>query len=468
MYFAGSWNTADGLPSAPTGQLVPWYRIVGNKAKSIRNIAAAPGDQLCWDPSNKEWFIIDTTDQVTSVNGQIGLVTLDADDVGARSDSWVPSTVDVASGQWKGKHTNMTRRFGESYQGGEVFFGYKNGKGHVIVDGEFYADEGKHKVYHPGNKPTWDDVDNKPMLTGGRKNLLINGDFRIWQRGTSRSSNSGSLYLADRWKTWFSDSATMKRFASTSSSSISSKYYARFTFSGSVSLAQVIENAKQLLKGKTVTLSFWLWTSESSYRFTLGNGFTGQNDAVQYISNQTISKPSGWHKVTHTFDYVFNHESQESGICLVFSNVAAFAIAEVQLEIGSQATEFELTHIITELAACHRYYQTSYGAGIYPGHTFASASPFNQAITIVTNNSGWFLYVMAGSNVFPVVMRAIPTFTIYDHLGNPNKMSIRHGKGNYSILKGAVAAQSNKFFGFDLGMPAPQMYVFNWVADAEL
>ena len=92
MFFAGSWDAADGLPPTPTGNLVPWYRIVSDSTiNSISYSTVTPGDQLCWDPENLEWFIIDTTDQVTSVNGQVGQIALDAGDVEARPDNWVPS-----------------------------------------------------------------------------------------------------------------------------------------------------------------------------------------------------------------------------------------------------------------------------------------------------------------------------------------------------------------------------------------
>lgn len=98
MYFAGSWDMSDGLPPDPVDHRAPWYRIVSNlNVQSIAYSTATPGDQLCWDPMNLEWFIIDTTDQVTLVNGQIGVVVLDSEDVGARSDSWVPSWAQVSS-----------------------------------------------------------------------------------------------------------------------------------------------------------------------------------------------------------------------------------------------------------------------------------------------------------------------------------------------------------------------------------
>lgn len=92
MFFMGSWDMGHGLPPTPTDHRVPWYRIVSStNVKSIAYSTATPGDQLCWDPQNLEWFIIDTTDQVSIVNGQVGIVDLDADDVDARADNWVPS-----------------------------------------------------------------------------------------------------------------------------------------------------------------------------------------------------------------------------------------------------------------------------------------------------------------------------------------------------------------------------------------
>jgi hypothetical protein len=49
-----------------------------------------------------------------------------------------------------------------------------------------------------------------PFVEGGGgsnfKNLLVNGDYQIWQRGTSAAtvtaSNSAGTYMSDRWASW--------------------------------------------------------------------------------------------------------------------------------------------------------------------------------------------------------------------------------------------------------------------------
>ncbi len=86
MFFAGRWDMKDGLPPEPDENLVPWYRIVAAEEPANRKDAdpvwlalvddAKPGDQLCWDPIAKEYFLVDCTDKVWSVNEMEGDVII--------------------------------------------------------------------------------------------------------------------------------------------------------------------------------------------------------------------------------------------------------------------------------------------------------------------------------------------------------------------------------------------------------
>ncbi len=102
MYFAGSWDLIDGLPPEPETGAVPWYRIVSTEVSQdtmysldLETIAseATPGDQIFWDPESSEWVLIDSTDKVWSVNGKIGDVDLDAEDVGADTSAEVDAKI---------------------------------------------------------------------------------------------------------------------------------------------------------------------------------------------------------------------------------------------------------------------------------------------------------------------------------------------------------------------------------------
>jgi len=73
----------------------------------------------------------------------------------------------------------------------------KNNKLSVNVDNSTYVE---------GTALTWDPAAGKfvykPVAASGGnifKNLIINGDFQVWQRGKSFTINNNSRYTADRW-----------------------------------------------------------------------------------------------------------------------------------------------------------------------------------------------------------------------------------------------------------------------------
>ena len=109
-------------------------------------------------------------------------------------------------------------------------------------------------------------ADSLTNVSGGSpyafKNRLINGDFRIWQRGTS-SSSAG--YLADRW--YHNSAGTYAR-----STDVPTSQGFKYSLSNAVTTATSYGVALQRIEslncydlgGATVTLSFWMKTLTGS------------------------------------------------------------------------------------------------------------------------------------------------------------------------------------------------------------
>jgi hypothetical protein len=96
---------------------------------------------------------------------------------------------------------------------------------------------------------------------------------------------------------------------------------------------------------------------------------------------------------------------------------ATFYITGVQLEVGTQATSFEYRQYGTELNLCQRYYQKSYPLATLPGASVGDSAIQNSWGTA---GSG----ICGNAVVLPVSMRASPTLTVYDVVGNSARVSI--------------------------------------------
>mgnify|MGYP003132955233 FL=1 len=46
------------------------------------------------------------------------------------------------------------------------------------------------------------------LISAGRKNMIINGGFDVWQRGTTVNT---TMYSADRWMQWMTNSGVSNR-----------------------------------------------------------------------------------------------------------------------------------------------------------------------------------------------------------------------------------------------------------------
>jgi len=230
--------------------------------------------------------------------------------------------------------------------------------------------------------------------TAAGKNILINGGFDIWQRGTSATTVSNALsYIPDRWFFYNSSvsSPTGQRVAGTSTGT---QYAFRITGASSftnANIAQRIEsNQIAYLAGKTVTFSGKIIGSTSvSSVATYAIYPTAQDNYSSTTSISAANQSVTVDASLRTFSVTFTLPSGvtnglEVGINLGAGVAAGVTvdIANLQLEAGSNATTFSRAGgtIATELAACQRYFArivtgTSYtavGAGVWYSSTGAS------------------------------------------------------------------------------------------------
>ena len=204
----------------------------------------------------------------------------------------------------------------------------------------------------------------------GRKNYIINGNFDIWQRGTS---GTGGYCSADRWD--FRTSGATGTFAQGSFTAGQTdvpnnpKYYANLTTTvadDSTNILQSIDNV-YTLSGETITISFWAkHTTNAPTSFLINTrqnfGSGGSTAVVTNSSGQTTT--TSWQKYTHTVTLgsisgkvVGSGSKLDLEIANPNNETFDFQIAQVQVEKGSVATDFEVRPIVEELALCHRYFQ---------------------------------------------------------------------------------------------------------------
>jgi hypothetical protein len=219
----------------------------------------------------------------------------------------------------------------------------------------------------------------------GFRNKFINGDFNIWQRGTTFSTNN--TYTADRWYMALKSGTTATR--ETLDLPLGFRYGFKFTNASSTSgpvLGQFLESETVIsLRDKLVTFSFWVKTNRFTGNITPSVFWSSGGDTISSysllgkeltdLSIKSFGAPSNWTRVSTSFTVPKRALGLEVRIeC--GENVTAGSttiITGAQLEMGSFVTPFEYRPIGTELALCQRYYQTSFsGTGVAPAHNASS------------------------------------------------------------------------------------------------
>ncbi|MBX9754639.1 MAG: hypothetical protein K2X80_07790 [Pseudomonadaceae bacterium] len=226
------------------------------------------------------------------------------------------------------------------------------------------------------------------------KNALINGDFKVWQRGTSVSAPpNSSSYGADRWFV-FATGATHTIVKSVQGTQASLAVTGA-AGSASVAILQRIEGLNtQSLAGKICTLSVDLLAADARTFSLTAYSNAGANDFNTETLIATINvtvAPNVAKRGVITFAAPSN---AGNGMTVSISQGGlpagvSMSIANAQLEVGAVATPLEYRSYSQELALCQRYYFVAKDNFALCGNTLGSTCDFP----------------------FPVEMRATPTVT---------------------------------------------------------
>ncbi len=259
------------------------------------------------------------------------------------------------------------------------------------------------------------------MVPNGR-NLIINGGFDVWQRGTSFAVST-PFYTADRWCCWrggYAVGATVSRSSDVPSSVFAYSFKLQRdsgnTAVTDIQMNQGIESASMRhVAGGTVTVSFWakagahFSAASSTLNVVVRTGTGVDQSTASYGSwagaaalSSTVTLSTSWTRYTLTFTLGSTvSEALLQFYCVPVGTAGAddsVYITGIQLEAGAYASAYERRAIGQELALCQRYYQQLGGR----------AAGVGEINVIGYNGTG--ASIMA-SFVLPVEMRAAPTAT---------------------------------------------------------
>ena len=234
------------------------------------------------------------------------------------------------------------------------------------------------------------------------RNMVINGDFKVSQRGdfTSPFSYSSASYAVDRWKLYDvgCDGQVTHKIKQLVDGRYTNTLYLECVTGGTGRLIsrQLIEQpigySTHQLDGVTGTVSAWVKSNSSKARIYVYAGFYVE---VAHSGN------GQWEYLTATITGTAANSPIEVGLQIDAGNnnntsISAgdyFEVAYFQLEYGDTATPFEHRSYGDELQRCMRYYYKSTGNTDY-GHLLSETDSYRVV-----------------QYPLPVTMRATPTIS---------------------------------------------------------
>jgi len=361
------------------------------------------------------------------------------------------------------------------------------------------------------------DLDSNIPL--GTKNLIINGNMQIAQRGTSSTGiTSGGYYTTDRIQFYVATAGTWTMEQDTDVPSGQGFSYstkvdcttadASLGANDIIQLAQRIEgqNIQHLKYGtsnaESLTLSFWVKTNKTGTYVAELRAYDAGSGTRIIAQNYTVSSADTWEKKTLTYvgdTATAIRNTNADGLVLYLwlaagstftsgalatswqsyavGNRAAgqvnladstsnyINITGLQLEVGENATPFENRMYSQELAMCQRYYEKSYDINTAPATN--TSKGLEQVAGTIDGNQNFYYNVR-----FAVPKRANPSINFYKSDGTANTW--RYDRSGASNQSGTPAVGDNGDSSFYMRIPSTgatwvvaTMAGF-WTASAEL
>lgn len=258
-------------------------------------------------------------------------------------------------------------------------------------------------------------------------NLLINGDFQVWQRGTSFTAAG---YTADRWR---------MPWAGPTVSKISGGLRVQFSTAW-CALQQEVETF--LPAGTTITISTDV---KSSAARQLAMWITVNGTAIEeYLM---IDATTSYTKFSKTITIPTDATTLRVTLENTTTVTTDVDIRYIKAEIGEIATPNVPRPYAEELAMCKRYYEK-----MGPIHLLAPASlGFDQVFP------------------FTVQKRVTPACKVYNVIGTPNKVSFWNDSNSWSDYDMSSLTDISQY-GCRVGaaLSTNRHFRFDLIADAEI
>lgn len=204
------------------------------------------------------------------------------------------------------------------------------------------------------------------LIGAGRRNILINGDFQVSQRGDySSATTSSNAYFLDRWLVDRNGAATVQH---TSGHDIPGspaickaiKLVQSTTANNYLGIRQKIENPTQYV-GRTITYSAWVrsntpnariqWYTQGTTQTAIGPAHSGNGEweYLSFTATMTGNPSTNWYVDVFIDSGAYGNTTITAGEYI--------EVTMLQLEIGKVATPFEHRSYGEELALCQRYFE---------------------------------------------------------------------------------------------------------------